>query len=91
MIASTAELARNGQAHGYAVAAVNILDNLSMRAVIEAAVETCSPVIVQVSVKTVRFIGVDLMTQTFAAAATSAPVPVALHLVSCTGNCPDKL
>jgi len=86
MIASTVELVRNGQAHGYAVAAVNILDHLSMRAVIDAAIETSSPVIVQVSVKTVRFIGVDLMTQTFAAAATSAPVPVALHL----DHCPDR-
>ena len=86
MIASTARLARHGQSNGYAVAAVNVLDDLSMRAVIAAAVALSSPVIVQVSVKTVRSIGVDVMTSTFAAAAAKAPVPVALHL----DHCPDR-
>ena len=86
MIASTARLARHGQSNGYAVAAVNVLDDLSMRAVIAAAVALSSPVIVQVSVITVRSIGVDVMTSTFAAAAAKAPVPVALHL----DHCPDR-
>jgi len=86
MIASTAQLARHGQAHGYAVAAINILDDLSLRAVVAAAAELSSPVIVQVSVKTVRSIGVDLMTTMFRAAAEGAPVPVALHL----DHCPDR-
>ena len=86
MIASTARLARHGQSNGYAVAAVNVLDDLSMRAVIAAAVALSSPVIVQVSVKTVRSIGVDVMTSTFAAAAAKAPGPVALHL----DHCPDR-
>lgn len=86
MIASTVQLARHGQAHGYAVAAVNILDDLSLRAAIAAAVELSSPLIVQVSVKTARAIGVDLMTATFVAAAGPAPVPVALHL----DHCPDR-
>lgn len=86
MIASTARLARHGQSQGYAVAAVNVLDDLSMRAVIAAAVDLSAPVIVQVSVKTVRSIGVDVMTKTFAAAAARASVPVALHL----DHCPDR-
>ena len=86
MIASTAALARHGRATGYAVAAVNVLDDLSLRAVVAAAVEAASPVIVQVSVKTVRSIGVGLMTEMFRAAAQGAPVPVALHL----DHCPDR-
>lgn len=86
MIASTMQLAQHGRANGYAVAAVNILDDLSLRAVIAAAVEQSSPLIVQASVKTARSIGVDLLTKTFLAAATSAPVPVALHL----DHCPDR-
>jgi ketose-bisphosphate aldolase len=86
VIASTAQLARHGRANGYAVAAFNILDDLSMRAVVSGAVELSSPVIVQVSVKTVRAIGVDLLTKTFIAAAANAPVPVALHL----DHCPDR-
>jgi ketose-bisphosphate aldolase len=83
MITSTAQLARHGQENGYAVAAVNVLDDLSLRAVVAAAAEHDSPVIVQVSVKTVRSIGVDLMTAMFRATAEQAPVPVALHLDHC--------
>jgi fructose-bisphosphate aldolase class II len=86
MIVSTAQLARHGRENGYAVAAVNILDDLSLRAVITAAVEASSPVIVQVSVKTVRSVGVDLMTTMFRAAAATAPVPFSLHL----DHCPDR-
>ena len=69
MIASTAQLSEHGRAHGYAVAAVNILDDLSLRAAIAAAVEKSSPLIVQVSVKTVRSIGVELLTTMFRLAA----------------------
>ncbi len=83
MIASTAQLARHGREHGYAVAAVNILDDLSLRAVVDAAVDRAAPVIVQVSVKTVRSIGVELVTTMFRLAAQDAPVPVALHLDHC--------
>ncbi len=86
MFASTTQLVRHAQASGYAVPAVNILDDLSLRAVVAAAVEAWSPVIVQVSVKTVRSVGVDLMTAMFHAAADPAPVPVALHL----DHCPDR-
>lgn len=86
MIASTLRLAQHAQAHGYAVAAVNVLDDLSLRAVVDAAAAAHSPVIVQVSVKTVRSVGVDLMTAIFRNAAEPAPVPVALHL----DHCPDR-
>ncbi|RYV52966.1 class II fructose-bisphosphate aldolase [Pengzhenrongella frigida] len=86
MIESTVQLARHGQANGYGVAAVNILDDLSLRAAIAAAVDLSAPLIVQVSVKTARSIGVDLMTTMFRAAAGPAPVPVALHL----DHCPDR-
>ncbi|WP_066581606.1 class II fructose-bisphosphate aldolase [Cellulomonas timonensis] len=86
MIASTAQLAEHGRAHGYAVAAVNILDDLSLRAAVDAAVVRSSPLIVQVSVKTVRSIGVELLTTMFRLAARDVPVPVSLHL----DHCPDR-
>lgn len=86
MISSTAALTRRARENGYAVAAVNILDDLSLRAVVAAAVEVSSPVIVQVSVKTARAVGVDLMTTMFRHAAAGVPVPVALHL----DHCPDR-
>lgn len=86
MIASTLALARHGREHGYAVPAVNVLDDISLRAVVAAAVERSAPMIIQISVKTVRQIGTALTTATFEAGAKDAPVPVALHL----DHCPDR-
>jgi fructose-bisphosphate aldolase class II len=86
MISSTAAMTRDAREGGYAVPAVNILDDLSLRAVIAAAVAASSPMIIQVSVKTVRSIGTDLITTMFRHAATDVPVPVALHL----DHCPDR-
>ncbi|GEK23231.1 class II fructose-bisphosphate aldolase [Cellulomonas xylanilytica] len=78
-------MTRTAREQGYAVPAVNILDDLSLRAVIAAAVAASSPMIVQISVKTVRSIGTDLVTTMFRHAA-DVPVPVALHL----DHCPDR-
>jgi fructose-bisphosphate aldolase class II len=86
MIASTSALARHGREHGYAVPAVNVLDDISLRAVVAAAVETSAPLIIQISVKTVKQLGTELTTTTFRLAAQDAPIPVALHL----DHCPDR-
>ncbi|WP_456825858.1 class II fructose-bisphosphate aldolase [Cellulomonas sp. P5_E12] len=86
MISSTLTMTRIAREHGYAVPAVNILDDLSLRAVIAAAVAASSPMIIQISVKTVRSIGTDLVTTMFRSAAADVPVPVALHL----DHCPDR-
>lgn len=85
MISSTLALARHGQDNGYAVPAVNIFDDVSLRAVVSAAQDHSSPLIVQVSVKTVRQVGLALMTDMFRAVASNATVPLALHL----DHCPD--
>ncbi|HEY0118266.1 MAG TPA: class II fructose-bisphosphate aldolase [Cellulomonas sp.] len=86
MIASTSALARHGRENGYAVPAVNVLDDISLRAVVSAAVEAAAPLIIQISVKTVKQMGTELTTTTFRLAAHDAPVPVALHL----DHCPDR-
>jgi len=86
MIASTLALAQHGREHGYAVPAVNVLDDISLRAVVNAAVAASAPMIIQISVKTVKQLGVELTTTTFRLAAQDAPVPVALHL----DHCPDR-
>ncbi|WP_421740231.1 class II fructose-bisphosphate aldolase [Cellulomonas sp.] len=86
MISSTVTMTRAAREGGYAVPAVNILDDLSLRAVIAAAVAASSPMIIQISVKTVRSIGTDLITTMFRHAAADVPVPVALHL----DHCPDR-
>ncbi len=69
----------------YGVGAFNIVDDLTMMAVLDAASETRSPVIVQVSVKTVKFWGPRLIQQTFAELASQRPIPATLHL----DHCPD--
>lgn len=68
----------------YAIGAFNITDLLQFEAVIDAAVETKSPVIVQTSVKPSKFLGTNMMVAIFRTLAESAPVPVCLHLDHCT-------
>lgn len=70
----------------YGVGAFNIVDWVTMDAVLAAAVETKSPVIVQVSVKTVKVMGARLIQVMFAEMAGRAPVPATLHL----DHCPDR-
>ena len=68
----------------YAVGAFNVTDLLQFEAVIDAAVETKSPVIVQTSVKPSQFLGTDMMVAIYRQLAEKAPVPVCLHLDHCT-------
>ena len=70
----------------YGVAAINIVDDLSLDAVLEAAVELESPLIVQTSLKTVKAIGAVVLSKMFRARADEVPVPVAMHL----DHCPDR-
>lgn len=69
----------------YGVGAFNIVDDLTMMAVLNAAVETRSPVIIQVSVKTVKFWGARLIQEAFTELASQSPIPATLHL----DHCPD--
>jgi len=72
--------AREGR---YGVAAFNIVDYNSTRAVVRAAEELNAPVIVQVSVKTVRFWGSAAIVAWVRQLASDSPVPVSLHLDHC--------
>ncbi len=70
----------------YAVAAINIVNDLSIEAVLAAAVEERAPVILQTSVKTVRMYGRRQLFEIFEALARDVDVPVTLHL----DHCPDR-
>ncbi len=85
MRASTLAMVRHAQDHGYAVPAFNIVDEVSLRAVIEAADAANSPVIIQASLKTARDLGVDLIGAMFDSAVRGRSVSAALHL----DHCPD--
>ena len=75
---------KKARADGYAVGAFNILDFNSMKAVIESAEELDAPVILQTSVKTVKFWGHDAVMSWTKHLAQKSAVPVALHLDHCT-------
>ncbi|HEV7752025.1 MAG TPA: class II fructose-bisphosphate aldolase [Baekduia sp.] len=70
----------------YGVAAFNIVDDLSIDAVLAAATELESPVILQTSLKTVKQIGARVLYELVRARAEEAPVPVVLHL----DHCPER-
>jgi len=70
----------------YGVGAFNIVDDVTMQAVLAAAAKARSPVIVQVSVKTVKVWGAKLIQIMFAEMARKVPIPATLHL----DHCPDR-
>lgn len=65
---------------GYAVGAFNPVDYASMRAIVAAAEAADAPVIVQTSIKTVKYWGADVLSMWAHDLAGKSPVPVALHL-----------
>ncbi len=82
-IVSTKEIVDRAFAERYGVGAFNILDDLSIDAVLAAAEQERAPVILQTSVKTVRAYGRDRLLAVFRAMAHDVTVPVALHLDHC--------
>ena len=70
----------------YGVAAFNVVNDLSIEAVLAAAVEERAPVILQTSVKTVKQYGRDQLYGIVQALVHDASVPVTLHL----DHCPDR-
>jgi fructose-bisphosphate aldolase class II len=85
-VAKTLDLVTAAFERRSAVPAFNILDDLSVRAVIDAAEELQLPVILQTSVKTVRMVGAQMLADIVRARASAASVGVALHL----DHCPDR-
>jgi ketose-bisphosphate aldolase len=85
-VAQLREVLDDAFAKRYGVPAINVVDELSLRAVVDAAVESGSPLIVQTSVKTVKAIGCDVVKAMFDATVAAVDVPVVLHL----DHCPDR-
>jgi ketose-bisphosphate aldolase len=85
-IASTKDILSDAFSRRYGVAAFNVVNDLTLEAVISAASELRAPLIVQTSVKTVKSIGLGPLYAMFRAFAEPATIPVALHL----DHCPDR-
>ena len=73
-------------AERYGIAAINVVNDLTLEAVLAAAVDQHSPVIIQTSVKTVRAAGMDLLFAMWRELTAGIDVPVSLHL----DHCPDR-
>lgn len=73
-------------AERYGVAAFNIVNDLTIEAVLAAAVEERAPVILQTSVKTVQMYGRSQLHDIVRALLRDVDVPVTLHL----DHCPDR-
>ena len=74
------EVLQNAQQEGYAVGAFNANNMEIVKAIMEAAVEERSPVILQASQGALRYAGLNYITAMVRAAAEEADVPVVLHL-----------
>jgi len=83
LISSTTMLQRARQ-HQYAVAAFNVHTLEMLQAVVEAAEETQSPLIIQSTVGTVKHLGPDYIAAAARVAAERTGLPIALHLDHCT-------
>ncbi|MCA3436417.1 MAG: class II fructose-bisphosphate aldolase [Rhodobacter sp.] len=83
-LVSMAPMLRQARANRFGIAAYNMIDFNSARAIIDGAADLDAPVIVQVSVKTVKHWGYAHIATWVRMLANAAPTPVALHLDHCT-------
>jgi fructose-bisphosphate aldolase class II len=85
-VVPTQEILGRAFADRYGVAAINVVNDLTLEAVLAAAEELRAPLIVQTSVKTVKMYGADVLFAMWARMTADVTVPVALHL----DHCPDR-
>jgi len=85
-IAPTQEILQRAFRDRYGVAAINIVNDLTLEAVLATAEELRAPLIVQTSVKTVKMEGADALYALWIELTRPITVPVALHL----DHCPDR-
>ena len=79
-LVTTKELLLDAQKNGYAVGAFNVENMEMVQAVVAAAEELKSPVIMQTTPSTVKYASPEMFYANVAAAAKDASVPVVMHL-----------
>lgn len=80
MLVTGKQLLEHADKNGYAVGAFNVNNMEIVQAIIEAAEETQSPVILQASQGGLKYAGVEYIAELGKIAARNASVPVAIHL-----------
>ena len=76
-------LLRDAMDNGYAVAAFNLVDYNTTKAMVKAAEELNAPVICQTSAKTIKYYSHKEIVSWVRTVAEDSPVPVVLHLDHC--------
>lgn len=82
-LVSSTPLLVKARKQGYGIVAFNVHTLEMLQAVVEAAEEIRSPLILQTTVGTVKHLGIDYIVGAAQAAAKQATVPIALHLDHC--------
>ncbi|MBO8165171.1 MAG: class II fructose-1,6-bisphosphate aldolase [Brevibacillus sp.] len=82
-LVSSVSMLNEARKNGYAVVAFNFHTLEMMQAVVEAAEECRSPLILQTTVGTVKHLGLDYVVSAAKTAAQNARIPIALHLDHC--------
>ena len=82
-VVATGQILNRAFRERYGVAAINVVNDLTLEAVLAAAEELRAPVIVQTSVKTVEQVGLDVLYSMWVEMTKAISVPVALHLDHC--------
>ncbi|MEM2642958.1 MAG: class II fructose-1,6-bisphosphate aldolase [Candidatus Bathyarchaeia archaeon] len=80
MLVTNKELLLKAQKEAYAIGAFNIQNLESLLAVVEAAAEEKSPVIVAVTPSAIKYGGLNYLARLVKTAAETTPVPMSLHL-----------
>lgn len=80
MLVNTKEMLQEARANGYAVGAFNTSDLEISQAIIAAATEAKSPVIIQTSEKAIDYAGLETIAGIMRQLAEEVPVPVAVNL-----------
>ena len=82
-IAHMKPMLKKAQSEKYGIAAFNMIDYNSARAVVDGAQELNAPIIIQLSVKTIKLWGFKPIADWVRSLSDSVDVPVALHLDHC--------
>ncbi|MBP1993391.1 class II fructose-1,6-bisphosphate aldolase [Paenibacillus eucommiae] len=82
-LVSSTPLLQTARANGYCIGAFNVHTLEMLQAVVEAAEETESPLIIQSTVGTVKHLGADYIAAAAEVASRNVKVPIALHLDHC--------
>jgi fructose-bisphosphate aldolase class II len=80
MLVTGKELLLDARKNNYAVGAFNVNNMEIIQAIIGAAEETKSPVILQASQGAIKYAGIEYIASLGKLAGTNSKVPVALHL-----------